>query len=125
MTGRELISYISNNCLESAEVNGIEELSFEIPVRNVFVYHEDNTEDTLDYRPYSGSIYHLYDDGRTAEFIDIKEAFAIRGIDYDEWIGWQVFGHEMKDTAPTYENISATGGWSSGRYPWGEVKEES
>ena len=111
MTGRELISYILNNRLENAEIEGLEELSFEIPVRNVFVYHEDNTEDTIDYRPYSGSIYHVYDDGRTAEFIDIKEAFAIRGI----------------ETGPTYENVPRTGGikyntWTSGRYPWDKME---
>ena len=78
MTGRELMHYIFDNDLLEAEVEGLEEISFTVPVKSVFVLQE-KLESTLEYKPYSKSIWHVCAGDERTEQVSHKEAHMIRG----------------------------------------------
>ena len=84
MTGRELINYILENRLEDAGIDNLEDITFEVPVQQVFIYKED-TVDILEYKPYSKSIWHVTDGDRIAELLSEEEAQMIRGEDSNSW----------------------------------------
>ena len=78
MTGRELMNYILDNHLEDAEVDCVEDLFFEVPVKSVYVLQE-KIESTLEYRPWSDSIWHICAGDERTEQVSHKEAHMIRG----------------------------------------------
>ena len=80
MTGRELINYICTNHLEDAEVDCVEDLFFEVPVKSVYVLQE-KLESTLEYRPWSDSVQHMCAGDHRTEIISDKEARMIRGLE--------------------------------------------
>lgn len=76
MTGRDLINYIRNNNLYDAQIYGIEDILFEVPVKE-FEYKRDPYE-TLEYRPFSNSICHVFDRCSHSKMVTNDEARELR-----------------------------------------------
>ena len=82
MTGRDLINYIRNNNLYDAKIDCIEDIFFfEVPVKEF----EDKRDpyETLEYRPISDSIYHIFDRCSHSKMVTNDEAIELRRK-YDE-----------------------------------------
>ena len=74
------MNYILDNHLEDAVVDCIDDITFEVPIQQVYVYKVDTT-DTLEYRAFGNVTWHNCDGNRIAEMVSDKEANMLRGIE--------------------------------------------
>ena len=76
MTGRDLINYIRDNNLYDATIDCIEDIFFEVPVKEF--EHKSDPYEALEYRPFSDSIYHVFDRCAHSKMVTNDEARELR-----------------------------------------------